>query len=233
MSFADWIILIVVVGFSRRGDQIRFFSGGLRHLAGLVVGYLLAAWQYHRLAESLASLSEVVAGWLRLQRSWSIFVGVLIVAGIAGRIARWAMKEVRIEHSGSHLRGCDWHVERRTGGSRGADGYDGLHAHVKVVGEFTVGAVFLGAGPGRNLGSTRGIARTVLPGTGFVASAARTRPDGHWKHRPGQVEAQSARLTTFKQLFTRKKKERRRERSARSPYYADVQKQHSVFRGRA
>jgi membrane protein required for colicin V production len=61
-------------------------------LAGLVVGYLLAAWQYHRLAEWFAPHLKSpwfgeIAGFL------IIFFAVLIVAGVAGRIARSAMKE--------------------------------------------------------------------------------------------------------------------------------------------
>jgi membrane protein required for colicin V production len=91
VSFADWIILIVVAASAAEATRSGFFQEAF-HLAGLVVGYLLAAWKYHFLAESLASYlkssraAEIVA-------FLAIFVGVLIVAGIAGRIARWAMKE--------------------------------------------------------------------------------------------------------------------------------------------
>jgi membrane protein required for colicin V production len=91
VSFADWIILIVVAASAAEATRSGFFQEAF-HLAGLVVGYLLAAWKYHVLAESLASYlkssraAEIVA-------FLAIFVGVLIVAGLAGRIARWAMKE--------------------------------------------------------------------------------------------------------------------------------------------
>ena len=62
------------------------------HLAGLVVGYLLAAWQYERLANWLAPYVKTawvgeIAGFL------IIFFAVLILAGLAGRITRWAMKK--------------------------------------------------------------------------------------------------------------------------------------------
>ena len=62
-------------------------------MAGLVVGYIVAAWQYHRLAEWLMSFlnSELLAeifGFLM------IFFAILIFFSIAGRIARRLMKEV-------------------------------------------------------------------------------------------------------------------------------------------
>src|SRR5258708_9991134 len=91
MSIADWIILGFLV-FSVIGAAIEGFFHEAFKLAGLVVGYLLAAWHYHRLAEwfapNLQSLwvSEI-AGFL------VIFFVVLSVAGVAGRIARRARKK--------------------------------------------------------------------------------------------------------------------------------------------
>ena len=61
-------------------------------LAGLVVGYLLAAWQYRRVADWFAP--HLKSPWLgEIAGFLIIFFAVLIVAGIAGRIARWAMKK--------------------------------------------------------------------------------------------------------------------------------------------
>jgi len=62
------------------------------HLGGLVVGYLLAAWEYERFANWLAPYVKTpwvgeIAGFL------VIFLAVLILARIAGRTARWAMKK--------------------------------------------------------------------------------------------------------------------------------------------
>src|ERR1017187_6653877 len=91
MSSADWIILGFLV-FSVTAAAIEGFFHEAFKLAGLVVGYLLAAWQYHRLADWFVphlkspGLGEI-AGFL------IIFFAVLIVAGVAGRIARWAMKK--------------------------------------------------------------------------------------------------------------------------------------------
>jgi len=91
MSIADWIILgflvVSVIGAASEG----FFHEAFR-LAGLVVGYLLAAWQYHRLANWFTP--HLKSPWLgEIAGFLIIFFAVLIVAGIAGRIARWAMKK--------------------------------------------------------------------------------------------------------------------------------------------
>jgi len=91
MSVADWIILAFLV-FSVVGAAIEGFFCGAFSLAGLVAGYLLAAWQYRR-----------VAGWFEpyLKSAWIgeiaaflfVFFAVLLLAGLAGRLARWAVKK--------------------------------------------------------------------------------------------------------------------------------------------
>jgi membrane protein required for colicin V production len=91
MSVADWIIL-AVLAISAIGAAVEGFFQVAFHLAGLVVGYLLAAWQYHRLADWFAPYLKTpwigeIAGFL------IIFLAVLLVAGMAGRIARWVMKK--------------------------------------------------------------------------------------------------------------------------------------------
>ena len=91
MSVADWIILLFLA-FSVVGAAVEGFFHEAFGLAGLIVGYLLAAWQYYRLAAWFAPhlkspwLGEV-AGFL------IIFFAVLIVAAFAGRVTRWVMKE--------------------------------------------------------------------------------------------------------------------------------------------
>jgi membrane protein required for colicin V production len=91
MNVADWIILAFLV-FSVIAAAFEGFFHEAFKLAGLVVGYLLAAWQYQRLADWFAPHLKSpwvgeVAGFL------IIFFAVLIVAGLAGQIARWAMKK--------------------------------------------------------------------------------------------------------------------------------------------
>jgi membrane protein required for colicin V production len=91
MSVADWIILAFLV-FSVVTAALQGFFREAFGLAGLVVGYLLAAWQYQRLADMFAP--HLKAPWLgEIAAFLIIFFAVLLIAGLAGRFARWVMKE--------------------------------------------------------------------------------------------------------------------------------------------
>ncbi|MGC2198020.1 MAG: CvpA family protein [Terriglobales bacterium] len=91
MNIADWAILGVVLVSAAVAASEGFFHQAFG-IAGLVVGYLLAAWQYHRLADRFAP--HLKSPWLGdIAAFVIIFIAVVIVAGIAGRIVRWAMKE--------------------------------------------------------------------------------------------------------------------------------------------
>ncbi len=92
MNGLDWLIagilVLSAVHAAAQGFVFELFS-----LAGTVVGYLLAAWEYPVTARYIApyvknDLVASGAGFLL------IFVAVVILAGIAGRIARWATKSV-------------------------------------------------------------------------------------------------------------------------------------------
>jgi len=91
MTLADWIICAVVLLNVVTAAMQGFFSEALT-LAGLVVGYIVAAWKYCGLAEWLESflknewLAEVL-GFL------VIFFAIVLLFGLAARIARWLMKE--------------------------------------------------------------------------------------------------------------------------------------------
>jgi len=90
MTVADWAIVIVVLLNVVLAAMHGFFAEALS-MAGLVIGYIVAAWQYQRLAEWFMSFlkSELLAqifGFL------IIFFAILIVFSIAGRIARKLMK---------------------------------------------------------------------------------------------------------------------------------------------
>jgi membrane protein required for colicin V production len=92
VNLADWVILIVVLVATIHAASEGFFHEAFG-IAGLVAGYLLAAWQYWRVARTFAPY--VNSPWLAdILGFLIIFFAVAIVAGIAGRIARWAMKEV-------------------------------------------------------------------------------------------------------------------------------------------
>jgi membrane protein required for colicin V production len=91
MSVADWIIL-AFLALSTGTAAVQGFFREAFQLAGLVVGYLLAAWQYHRVAEWFAPYLK--SAWIgEIAGFLVIFFAVLLLAGVAGRIARWAMKE--------------------------------------------------------------------------------------------------------------------------------------------
>jgi len=91
MSGADWIIfallLLNVVSAAIQG----FFAEALS-MAGLFVGYIVAAWQYPRLAGWLSSFFK--SEWLAdIFGFLIIFFVIVLLFGIAGRIARWVMRE--------------------------------------------------------------------------------------------------------------------------------------------
>jgi membrane protein required for colicin V production len=91
LSYADWIILFIILLNVVSAAIQGFFMEALS-LAGLVVGYLAAAWQYQNVARWLGSYLQ---GWLSDVVAFvMIFVLVVLVFGIAGRIARKVMKEV-------------------------------------------------------------------------------------------------------------------------------------------
>ncbi len=88
MNGLDWLIagilVLSVIHAAAQGFVFELFS-----LAGAVFGYLLAAWEYPVAAKYLLPYvrSDVVAGGAGFLL---IFLAVVILAGVAGRIARWA-----------------------------------------------------------------------------------------------------------------------------------------------
>jgi len=91
VNFADWIILLALVISVVQAASSGFFQEAFG-IAGLVFGYLLAAWQYQRLAGHFASY--ISSQWLgEIVAFLAIFFGVMILAGILGKIVRWIMKE--------------------------------------------------------------------------------------------------------------------------------------------
>jgi membrane protein required for colicin V production len=86
MTFVDWAILIVlilsVLSAAKAGLVLEVCS-----LAGLVLGLLVASWDYQKLTPWMSQ-------WIHSPSFIAIAVGVMIVAGIAGRIIRWSVKSV-------------------------------------------------------------------------------------------------------------------------------------------
>lgn len=91
MMVADWFIVAVVLINVVAAAMQGFFSEALT-LGGLIVGYVVAAWKYRSLAEWFETflknpwLAEVL-GFL------IIFFAILLLFGVAAKVARWIMKE--------------------------------------------------------------------------------------------------------------------------------------------
>jgi membrane protein required for colicin V production len=91
MTPADWVICVVLLLNVITAAMQGFFSEALT-MAGLVVGYIVAAWKY-----------RVIALWLEsfLKNAWLaeilgfliIFFAIVLLFGLAARVARWLMKQ--------------------------------------------------------------------------------------------------------------------------------------------
>lgn len=91
MTAADWVIVAVILLSIVQAVSSGFFQEAFG-IAGLVFGYMLAAWNYQRLAEHFAP--HVMAVWLaEIAAFLLIFAAVMLLAGVAGRVARWVVKE--------------------------------------------------------------------------------------------------------------------------------------------
>jgi membrane protein required for colicin V production len=92
MTPADWAI-VALIGLNVLLAAMHGFFAEALSMAGLVVGYVVAAWQYQRLANWLLKFlnSELLAEILGFL---AIFFAILVVFSLAGRIARRLMKEV-------------------------------------------------------------------------------------------------------------------------------------------
>ncbi len=91
MTPADWIICLVVLLNVVTAAMQGFFSEALT-IAGLVLGYIAAAWKYRALAEWFEGFLK--NDWLaEILGFLIIFFAVLLLFGLAARVARWVMKE--------------------------------------------------------------------------------------------------------------------------------------------
>jgi membrane protein required for colicin V production len=91
VNVADWIILLVLLVSVVQAASSGFFQE-VFGIAGLVFGYLIAAWQYRHLADHFGAY--ISSRWLgEIVAFLAIFLGVMVLAGVVGKIVRWAMKE--------------------------------------------------------------------------------------------------------------------------------------------
>lgn len=90
MTPADWLIVAVVTVNILLAAMHGFFAE-VFSMAGLAVGYLVAAWQYKKVAEWLMTILK--SEWFaEIFGFLIIFFAVLILFGVAGRIAHKLMK---------------------------------------------------------------------------------------------------------------------------------------------
>ena len=106
MTNIDWLILGIVMLTVLVATKHGFFREAFG-IGGMIVGYLLAAWQYSYVATWFAPLvkSEALAEILGY---FTIFIGTLIVAGLLGKLLQWDMKKA----------GLNW-FDRIMGGALG------------------------------------------------------------------------------------------------------------------
>jgi membrane protein required for colicin V production len=91
VNIADWIILFVLLVSVIQAASSGFFQE-IFGIAGLVFGYLIAAWQYLKLADHFGAY--ISSRWLgEIVAFLAIFLSLMVLAGVLGKIVRWAMKE--------------------------------------------------------------------------------------------------------------------------------------------
>lgn len=92
MSALDWVIFLLIV-FSTVLAVAQGFVKEILSLAGVLVGYVLAAWEYPRLAPWFAQY--VTSIWVAdIAAFLTIFLGVVLLAGALARIMHWALSGV-------------------------------------------------------------------------------------------------------------------------------------------
>jgi membrane protein required for colicin V production len=104
MTPVDWLIVIALIVSVLIAASNGFFYE-LFSFAGVVIGYLAAAWGYERVA--VWYLPMVKAPWVAdIAGFLTIFFVIALLAGIVGRLARWAMKEVGLSWADRLLGGA-------------------------------------------------------------------------------------------------------------------------------
>ena len=90
MNALDWIIA-AILALSVLTAMARGFWLEVLSLAGAVVGYLVAAWQYQRVAPWFLEYAK--APWVADAAAFlAVFVAVALLGGIAGHLARWVFQ---------------------------------------------------------------------------------------------------------------------------------------------
>jgi membrane protein required for colicin V production len=92
MALIDWAIVIIlivsVLGAAKHGFFVEAFS-----LAGVVLGLLLASWNYQKVLPRIEGwvhspgVAEAIAFMV-------IAIAVMVLAGLAGRLIRWSVRSI-------------------------------------------------------------------------------------------------------------------------------------------
>jgi membrane protein required for colicin V production len=92
LSTLDWLIVLIVLVSTLQATTEGFFHEFFA-LAGVIVGYLIAAWEYPRAASWYSRF--VNSQWTAdIAGFFTIFFIVVLLASLAGRLVRWAVKGV-------------------------------------------------------------------------------------------------------------------------------------------
>ncbi len=91
MNALDWTILVIML-FSALLAAAQGFFFEIICLAGTILGFLLAAWGYGRLAPWFLQYTKLPA-FADLAGFLTIFLSVVLLAGAIARIARWVIHE--------------------------------------------------------------------------------------------------------------------------------------------
>ena len=92
MALIDWLIIVVlllsVLSAAKSGIFLEVFS-----LAGLIVGLVLATWNYQRLLPWISRWVHTLAVAEALS-FLLIALGVMLLAGLLGRVIRWSVHSI-------------------------------------------------------------------------------------------------------------------------------------------
>ena len=160
MTAADWLIVAVVLLSIISAAVQGFFAEGLS-MAGLVVGYLVAAWKYPGLSDWFMTFLK--NAWLADIFSFLIIFFVILLLFQRGGSGGTQVDEGR---GAERVRPFYGSVAGRGEGvfdsDRGADGNDRVHTYlVHVEGRSVLAPYFLGGGKSCDVGGAGGVAGAV------------------------------------------------------------------------
>jgi membrane protein required for colicin V production len=91
MTLIDWLIIVgIVLSVAVAAAQGFFYE--VFSLAGVIAGYLVAAWEYPRVAAWYAPF--VKTGWVANVAGFlTIFLSILLLAGTIAKLMRWGVQE--------------------------------------------------------------------------------------------------------------------------------------------